>query len=57
MLLSSYNKAIMVNRLISVNLELWNKALSKANSQGRTLVAVLRRFLELWVNDEIDLKW
>jgi len=47
----------MVNRLISVNLELWNKALSKANSQGRTLVAVLRRFLELWVNDEIDLKW
>jgi len=47
----------MVNRLIQVNLELWDEAMAKAKSQGRSLVAVIRRFLELWVKGEIDLKW
>lgn len=44
----------MTRRSISIELSLWERAIEKANGL-MSLSAIVRRLLEMWLNDEIDL--
>lgn len=45
----------MIHRSVRLPDTLWTQALDKANGL-MSLSAVIRRLLEMWVNDEIELR-
>jgi len=48
-------KKPMVIKSISLPEPLWKKAIKKAEQNAQSLSAVVRKFLELWVEDKISL--
>lgn len=48
------DKDKMIQRTFRLPNSLWERALSKANGLV-SLSAIIRRLLEMWVNDEIDI--
>ena len=45
----------MVIKSISVPVSLWARAIKKARDNAQSLSAVIRKLLEKWLNNEIDL--
>ena len=47
------SKKTMVIKSISLPEPLWKKAINKADENAQSLSAVVRKFLELWVEDKL----